>query len=331
MSHIGCYKAKSKDNNLKLHCAGSFSLSMFSAFKTEGKVNATVAVTFFQFIFNCIMACGGFIIRMQMIFIDNLYAINLVYWNSENVPFPLYISLGCLYFTIYYYNFFFVCLNTVFRYLHVTGLFQVSLKDLVLVFLFSICGVTLMNVNLYYFGIKRDADPHIIYNTNLRNNFTDIFSNAETVNFSFDFNGWGFVITIVPIFIYLIMIYATIFYSLIKYRKFMNTQKNSMSPKALQLNADFYKVLCIQALLPVLFEFTPIIILLCSIASNFANPNMGTYCTLISSIIPSCNSIYFLVTLTKSRRILKERYTRFMNLFLTNKITITRNINGSTK
>uniref|UniRef100_A0AC35TZP8 G_PROTEIN_RECEP_F1_2 domain-containing protein n=1 Tax=Rhabditophanes sp. KR3021 TaxID=114890 RepID=A0AC35TZP8_9BILA len=266
-----------------------------------------------QFAFNCIMAIYCLIFRLQIVEIDNLYVIHLIYWDSSKISTLAYLFNAWMNFAIYFFNFHIVTLNAIFRYLHSTRMFNAKMKHLALTTIVGLLIVILITVNLFYNGLVPDADPLIIYKDNLKQNFSDVDLNLYLV-IKYYILG--------PLFAYIILNYLAISLTLIKYKKYLNDHKTILSSKTYRLHKEFFNVLCVQALIPLIIEFTPIIIYLTCIFFKIPAKHMGTFCHVVSSIIPSFSCIYLLVMLTKCRKVLKHRYESFSKFIFKSRILL---------
>uniref|UniRef100_A0AC35UCY5 G_PROTEIN_RECEP_F1_2 domain-containing protein n=1 Tax=Rhabditophanes sp. KR3021 TaxID=114890 RepID=A0AC35UCY5_9BILA len=292
-------------------------LSMIPNFKVGGKISSTIAITFIQFGFNCIMAIYFALFKAELVGVEGYYVFHLVYWDSPNISYFILVIMTFFIYICYYYNLVLVALNTFVRYLHVTNT-KIEFKHVVLICVISLIIVCIITTNSFYFGLVPDADPHAFYKNLLENNITDVFTDATSQTVAFDFAGKYFFLIIGTF----VCSYVLIIYSLTKYHTFMTKQTHGLSEQTKKMNNEFFKILCIQALIPAVIEFLPIILYLSCVGLKiYEANNMGTWCLIISSIIPSCNCIYFLVALSKSRNILKRRYVNLSNYLCGNKVT----------
>uniref|UniRef100_A0AC35TT54 G_PROTEIN_RECEP_F1_2 domain-containing protein n=1 Tax=Rhabditophanes sp. KR3021 TaxID=114890 RepID=A0AC35TT54_9BILA len=235
-----------------------FALSLYKHFQVQGKQNIAMISTFFQFILDFIFAIGNLFLRLEIIAIkgeQNYVSFRMVYLDYFQTTFFSYCVCVFLFNTIYCFNFATVSITIFVRYAFVT-LREIKIKHLMSMYLAALIALAVSLVPFCFYGMNSNVDLNIIYQTNLITGDIDetITSNSKSISLIMDLS---VIIYLGPTFILLNVFFAIIFQILMRYRKYLISNKATMSESTRRLNNDFFKILLLQAVTPVLLLFLP--------------------------------------------------------------------------
>uniref|UniRef100_A0AC35TQA6 G_PROTEIN_RECEP_F1_2 domain-containing protein n=1 Tax=Rhabditophanes sp. KR3021 TaxID=114890 RepID=A0AC35TQA6_9BILA len=297
-------------------------LSLFSHFKVNGKISSANWLIFFQCSVDIVFSVVAFVFRCEFVIINNYIVFFLINFNGINIPFFLYFVFTHLFLTIVFINPPIVATMVYVRYHTVINFKEtpnVRMKA-VIKLLFASILIDIVGVfSTMYFGIKSYGDQQLLYKFDQTNNYTDMYVNADSRALILDMNNIFVILCAFSGLTYMLILLAII----CTYLNFIISNKNQ-STETYKLNKDFLRIMFLHTLSPILFLFTPLIILLFYISLQIQSRNLMTYVFSTSPCVPLLNALFLLIVLKKSRQVMGGRFERILNLiyYKTNQISI---------
>uniref|UniRef100_A0AC35TVJ7 G_PROTEIN_RECEP_F1_2 domain-containing protein n=1 Tax=Rhabditophanes sp. KR3021 TaxID=114890 RepID=A0AC35TVJ7_9BILA len=294
-------------------------LSLYPHFKINGRMNAGNLVIFLQSMIDIVLSTTSLIFYTEIIASDLHVSIHLVNFDQFELSLNAYIICVLIYSSTLSFNFFMIALTIWTRYVAISGIYLLKIKTLLSIFFINIVVAISLCVIIFYYGVDRDADPNIIYKFYQQNNYTDPYITPTTRSISFKTNDFKVIIISIPIILFINTNVFIIFKYLRKYRVYMKSKFSSMSAKTRTLGYNFLRILFLQICNPIVFLFVPTLVYIIAVFIKLDVRAFGIIIFQLSSIVSPLNALFILICLTKSRKIITNRFNKIMFQILSQK------------
>uniref|UniRef100_A0AC35TYU9 G_PROTEIN_RECEP_F1_2 domain-containing protein n=1 Tax=Rhabditophanes sp. KR3021 TaxID=114890 RepID=A0AC35TYU9_9BILA len=294
-------------------------LSLFHHFKVSGKINTANWLIFIQCSSDIVFSVSSFLFHSEIATINKYVVFYLINFESVDLHFTVSFLFVYIFLIIAFFNPCIVATMLYTRYKTITnsGVSEkIGMKKVVKILLANTVFIIIAMFSLMYNGFEIDGDPQILYKFDQVNNYTDTYVNENSRAILFNLTSIKYMISIASLVIYITIMLGIIMTYLIKYRAFMTKNLIYMSEMTRMLNNDFFKILLLQTISPILFLFGPFSVAIISILLQIPTRNLITYIFISGSCVPLSNALFLLIFLRKSRDIMKNRFKRLVNSIL---------------
>uniref|UniRef100_A0AC35TL89 G_PROTEIN_RECEP_F1_2 domain-containing protein n=1 Tax=Rhabditophanes sp. KR3021 TaxID=114890 RepID=A0AC35TL89_9BILA len=292
-------------------------LSLFSHFKVNGKLNPANWLIFIQCGIDIVFSITSFIFHAELVTINKYAVFYLINFDSVNLPVIVYYLFLWFYMAVAYINPTIVATMLYVRYQTIVNTGKAHDMKTVLKILISNCLFVVADVFMsMYNALEFDGDQNILYKFDQINNYTDTYVTKDGKALVFNVANIVYVIGIAVLVIYISSMFGVIATFLLKYRKFMIDNRSHISEETYLLNKEFFNILFLQTISPILFLLAPFCIVLVMVLFQIPARNLLTYVLISGSCVPLMNALFILLFLKKSRKILKDRGKRLVNFIL---------------
>uniref|UniRef100_A0AC35U4F0 G_PROTEIN_RECEP_F1_2 domain-containing protein n=1 Tax=Rhabditophanes sp. KR3021 TaxID=114890 RepID=A0AC35U4F0_9BILA len=179
---------------------------------------------------------------------------------------------------------------------------------------FIFCSISINE--LIFLVIEFNGDPLMLYKFDQENSYTDTYLTQNSKVIIFNATNIPYILCLVVLIVYITLMFGIITTYLAKYRKIMRNRRDHISSNTYKLNDDFFKILFLQTISPVVLLFVPFVIALFMLILKMPARNFITNIMISGSCVPLFNGLFLLIFLRKSRIIMTHRFKMIANSIL---------------